>query len=295
MSAPLTLVVLGSGGRLGAALARGAAQRGARVLGFTHADLDLACPDALGRTLAPLAFDALVNCAALTNVDFCETHPEAAFAVNAQAVRQIAEICDRKRARCIHISTDYVFDGTQQTPYAETDPARPLSIYGKSKRQGETGLLAVNPAFLAARVSWVFGPDRPSFIDQILRRARETADLQAIGDKWSLPTSTRDLVDWLHPLLREQPLGGLLHLTQSGQACTWQEYGQHALDCAAAAGMPLKGRTVGFQTLASMATFIAPRPIHTILGTEKFTRLTGIVPRPWREAVEEYVRELAAR
>jgi dTDP-4-dehydrorhamnose reductase len=292
---PLTLVVLGSGGRLGAALARGAAARGAHVIGFAHADLDLACPEALDRALAPLSFDTLVNCAALTSVDFCQAHPDAAFAVNAHAVRQIAEICSRKRARCIHISTDYVFDGTQRTPYAETDDAHPLSVYGASKRQGERELLEVDSSFLAARVSWVFGPDRPSFIDQILRRAQETADLKAIGDKWSLPTFTRDLEEWIFPLLREQPLGGLLHLTQSGGACTWQEYGQVALDCAVQAGLSLRGRTVGFQSLASMTAFLAPRPIYTVLGTGKFTTLTGITPRPWQEAVAEYVRELAAR
>ncbi|MEI8233143.1 MAG: dTDP-4-dehydrorhamnose reductase [Verrucomicrobiota bacterium] len=292
---PLTLVLLGSGGRLGAALARGAAAHGARVLGFSHQDLDLACPEALDQALRPLSFDVLVNCAALTNVDFCQTHPDEAFAVNARAVRQIAEICDRKRARCIHISTDYVFDGTQRTPYAETDPARPLSVYGESKRQGEIELLDVNASFLAARVSWVFGPDRPSFVDQILRRARETADLQAIGDKWSLPTFTRDLAEWIIPLLRERPLGGLLHLTQGGSACTWQEYGQYALDCAAAAGMPLKGRTVGFQALASMTAFLAPRPVYTVLDTASFTAQTGIVPRPWQEAIAEYVRDFVAR
>ena len=291
---PLTLVVLGSGGRLGAALAREAVARSVRVIGFAHADLDIACPDALKAILGPLSFDVLVNCAALTSVDFCQTHPEAAFAVNARAVRQIAELCERKHARCIHISTDYVFDGTQRTPYVETDPARPLSVYGESKRQGEIALLEVNAAFLAARVSWVFGPERPSFIDQILRRARETEEVQAIGDKWSLPTFTRDLVEWLFPLLREQPLGGLLHLAQGGGACTWQEYGQMALDCAIEAGMPLRARTVGFQSLASMTAFVAPRPVYTILDTGKFTNLTGITPRPWQEAVAEYVRDLAA-
>lgn len=296
MSAPLRLVVLGSGGRLGAALARAAARReGMEVYPFAHADLDLACPDALENTLVPLGFDALVNCAALTNVDFCETHPEAAFAVNAHAVRRIAQICDAKQARCIHIGTDYVFDGAQETPYRESDPARPLSVYGESKRQGEIALLEVNPAFLAARVSWVFGPDRPSFIDQILRQARETEEVRAIGDKWSLPTYTRDLTGWILPLLREYPLEGILHLAQGGQGCTWQEYGQHALDCAAETGMTLKGRTVGFQALESMRMFVARRPVHTVMSPEKFTRLTGIAPRPWREAVEEYVRAQAGR
>jgi len=283
-----TLVILGSGGRLGAALARGYAGE-AHVIGFNHSQLDLASPEALRRALSGLDFDALINCAALTNVDYCETHEEEAFAVNARAVRQIAEICASKRARCVHISTDYVFDGTKREPYTETDAARPLSVYGASKRQGEIELLNVSADHLAARVSWVFGPDRPSFIDQILKRALETDRLQAIGDKWSVPTYTLDLVEWIRPLLWEHRVGGLMHLAQSG-ACTWQEYGQYALDCAAQAGQPLKGRTVAFQSLADLAAFVAQRPIYTVLATQRLAAVTGIVPRPWQEAVAEYIR-----
>lgn len=288
------LVVLGSGGRLGAALARGCAAD-ARVIGFNHRQLDLACPAALETALGGLAFDALVNCAALTNVDYCETHPDEAFAVNARAVRRIGEICARRKARCIHISTDYVFDGEKRTPYTEADEARPLSVYGESKRQGELELLEASANHLAARVSWVFGPDRPSFIDQMLRQARETDRLQAIGDKWSTPTYTRDLVDWLRLLLWEHPdASGLIHLAQTG-SCTWQEYGQYALDCAAEAGIPLQGRTVGFQAMADLKAFIARRPVYTPLATGRFAKLTGITPRPWREAVADYVREMAAQ
>ena len=288
MLPPRTLVILGSGGRLGAALARGYSQE-TRVIGFNHSQLDLASPQAIACALEPLDFDALINCAALTNVDYCETHAEEAFAVNARAVRQIAEICTRKAARCIHISTDYVFDGTKGEPYTETDTPNPLSVYGNSKRAGEIELLTASPDHLAARVSWVFGPDRPSFIDQILRRAQETDQLRAIGDKWSTPSYALDLVEWLRPLLRDRSVGGVIHLTQSG-SCTWQEYGQHALDCAEQAGLPLKGRTVAFQSLASLEAFVAKRPISTVLSTRRFTELTGITPRPWQEAVADYIR-----
>lgn len=290
MSQP-TLVILGSGGRLGAALARGYADE-ARVIAFSHGQLDLACPEALDRALGGVDFDALVNCAALTNVDYCETHPEEAFAVNAAAVRRIAELCARRKARCIHISTDYVFDGAKRTPYTETDEPNPLSVYGKSKRQGELELLEVSGQHLAARVSWVFGPDRPSFIDQILSRARETDQLQAIGDKWSTPSYTRDLVEWLRLLLWTHPAEGIIHLCQSG-CCTWQEYGQYALDCADKEGIPLKGRKVAFQAMADLKAFIAQRPIYTPLNTHRFAALTGVTPRPWQEAVAEYVREIA--
>jgi len=284
-----TLVILGNGGRLGAAMARGYAGE-ARVIGFNHSQLDLASPQAIDDALGGLDFDTLINCAALINVDYCETHPEEAFAVNARAVGQIAQLCARKHARCIHISTDYVFDGTQSTPYTETDPAHPLSVYGESKRQGEIECLAASAEHLAARVSWVFGPDRPSFLDQILQCARRGDSLQAIGDKWSTPTYTLDLLEWLRPLLRDRAVGGLLHLASTG-SCTWQEYGQWTLDCAIRTGLPLKSRTVAFQSLSDLKAFVARRPIHTTLDTGRFTALTGITPRPWQESVEEYVRE----
>ena len=283
-----TLVLLGSGGRLGAALARGYAQE-ARIIGFNHSQLDLANPQAIESALGGLDFDALINSAALTQVDYCETHPAEAFAINAQAVGQIGQICARKHARLIHISTDYVFEGAKTEPYLETDEARPISVYGESKRQGEIELLQSSADHLAARVSWVFGPERPSFVDQILKRALETDQLQAIGDKWSTPTYTHDLVEWLRPLLWEKRVGGLIHLAQSG-ACTWQQYGQFALDCALEAGLPLKGRLVGFQAMTDLKAFIAKRPVYTVLSTARFTELTGETPRSWQQAVAEYVR-----
>ena len=146
----MKLVIIGSGGRLGAALMRGYAAE-AELLGFDHSQLDLASPEAIEQALGGLEFDTLINCAALTNVDRCETHPEEAFAVNAQAVGQIARICGRNRARCIHISTDYVFDGIKREPYIESDRPSPISVYGKSKRQGEEQLFESSEKNL----SWV--------------------------------------------------------------------------------------------------------------------------------------------
>ena len=129
----------------------------------------------------------------------------------------------------------------RSTPYREEDPAEPISHYGASKRAGEIALLETSERHLAVRVSWVFGPDRPSFIDQVLQRAREQEQAAAIADKWAVPTYTADTATLLRPFLRDVPEGGLLHLCNGG-SCTWQEYGQFALDCAAAAGVELRAR-----------------------------------------------------
>src|SRR5438270_12739087 len=138
----MRIVILGAGGRLGAALMREYAKK-FDVVGFNHAQLDLANTKQVRERLSSLDFDLLINCAAFTNVDLSESKRDEAFAVNAEAPKVIAEICRDKGAKLIHISTDYVFDGEKRTPYVETDPARPISVYGESKLRGEENVLAV--------------------------------------------------------------------------------------------------------------------------------------------------------
>ena len=283
----MKIVVLGAGGRLGAALARELATPH-EVTGFAHAQLDLAEPDRLRSTLAPLPFDALINAAALTNVDYCEDHRAEAMRLNAEAPRVLAEICREKGSRFIHVSTDYVFDGAKRSPYTEDDPAEPISVYGESKRAGEVQVLEANEGALVIRVSWVFGPDRPSFVDAILQKARTEEEVAAVADKFSTPTYTPDIAAMLRPLLEPASAAGILHLANRGE-CSWQEYAQWALDCCHRLGVPMRARTVGAVSLGEMKNFVARRPVYTVLGTEKYERLTVTPPREWREAVADYV------
>jgi dTDP-4-dehydrorhamnose reductase len=290
----MRIAIVGSGGRLGAALARTWSGEGDTILGFNHASLNLADDTQLRATLEPLEFDVLVNCAALTNVDYCETHELEAMRINADAVRTIARICAAKGRRCLHISTDYVFNGEKREPYTESDPAIPIGAYARSKLAGERALLKASDRHLVIRLSWVFGPDRSSFVDQILQKARETDQLAAVADKWAVPTYTLDVAHLLRPLLSDVPAGGVLHLCNAG-SCTWQEYGQYAIDCAATLGIPLKGHAVAPQQMVDLKAFIARRPVYTVMSTARFTELTGLVPRSWQEAVEEYVQAFGSR
>ena len=303
------IVVVGAGGRLGAALAREYAGD-FDVVGFKHAQLDLGAPEQMRKTLGELDFSALVNTAAQTNVDRCETHVEEAFALNGEAPRVLAEICARKKARFIHISTDYVFDGEKREPYTEEDEARPISVYGESKREGERRALEANERALIVRVSWVFGPDRPSFIDWALGQGRERDEVKAIADKWATPTYTLDLAQMLKPFLPVAGIGdpgrgnafskqagitdpgysGVLHLANTGE-CSWQEYAQWALECCHAEGIPMKARKIGASSLAEMKSFIAKRPVYSVLSSAKYETLTGQTPRLWREAVKAFVRD----
>jgi dTDP-4-dehydrorhamnose reductase len=283
------LVIVGAGGRLGTALLR--AYHGEfETVGFNHAQLDLGNLEQLRGVLSSLDFDVLINSAAQTNVDRCETHRDEAFLLNAEAPRVLAEICNARGAKMIHVSTDYVFDGAQRQPYTEDDPAEPISVYGESKREGELRVLEASERHVVLRVSWVFGPDRPSFIDNMLKQAREKDEIAAVADKFSTPTYTQDVAKMLPALFASPGASGILHYANAG-ACSWQEYAQWALDCCHSLGVPMRAKKVNALSLSDMKNFVAKRPVHSVLATDKYERLTGQKPRTWRDAVAEYVRQ----
>jgi dTDP-4-dehydrorhamnose reductase len=233
-------------------------------------------------------FDVLINAAAFTNVDACETERDRAFLINAEAPGVLADICNGKDAKLIHFSTDYVFDGEKRAPYAEEDQANPISIYGESKLAGEKNVLAAANGHFVVRVSWVFGPDRPSFIDAMIKRAQQDEKIDAISDKFSTPTYTHDIARMLPQFFDRGVQGGILHFANAGK-CSWQEYAQWALDCCRDAGISLKARTVGALKLSEMKNWVARRPVYSVLSTTKYTEQTGTAPRAWRDAVADYI------
>ena len=289
----MRIIILGAGGRLGAALTREYREK-FEVVAFDHAQLDLAKPEHIRDKLSPLEFDLLINCAAFTNVDLCEKEIDQAFAINAEAPQLLARICRDKQARLIHFSTDYVFDGEKREPYTETDVAKPISVYGESKRTGEKLVLQTQDRHLIVRVSWVFGPDRPSFVDAMIKRAREQDYLDAVSDKFSTPTYTHDIAEALPRFFDVDVPGGILHFSNSGE-CSWQEYAQHGLDCCISSGIQLSAKKVGALKLADMKNWIARRPVYSVLSPAKYAKLTGVTPRSWRDAVADYIERFYSK
>ena len=282
----MKIAIIGSNGRLGATLVR-EYQRDYEVTSYDRSQFDLGQVDRIRSALAGAKFELLINCAALTNVDYCESHREEAFVVNAETPRLLAKIANEKSAKLVHFSTDYVFDGKKMGPYVEEDKAVPLSVYGESKLEGERRVLEVSSQNLVVRLSWVFGPDKPSFIDQIIQRARESGVVTAVADKFSAPTYTIDVASWLR-LAVDKDANGILHLANNG-GCSWQEWAQYAIDVCRSLGIPLKAERVGAVSLADMKNFVAQRPVYTVLSTSKFAAFTGVEPRHWRAAVAEYI------
>jgi dTDP-4-dehydrorhamnose reductase len=315
----MKIVILGARGRLGAALVREYGDK-FEVTGFNRAQLDLSDLSGVRQKLREISFDILINAAGFTNVDLCEAQSDHAFLINAEAPRILAEVCADKNARLIHFSTDYVFDGEKRQPYTEEDEASPISIYGESKLGGEKNVLIARGENLVVRVSWVFGPDRPSFIDAMIQQAQENEQVEAVADKFSTPTYTLDIAGMLGGILDDwsrRALGpdgpaagrlqgrdfagdtpaateaaadysGILHFANAGK-CSWQEYAQWAVDCCREAGLSPKAKTVGARKLKDMTNWVARRPAYSVLSTARYTQLTGISPRTWREAVSDYI------
>ena len=284
---PKKILILGAGGRLAGSLVE-CWRTHHKVTALKRPELDVTDPEALERLLDSHEFDVLVNGTGLTNVDRCEQDREEARIVNAIAPGVLARSAEARGARLIHFSTDYVFDGTQREPYTETDTAHPCGWYGATKLAGEKEVLAAGRLGMVVRVSWVFGPAKPSFVDALISRAQTEDHVEAIADKFSSPTSAVDTAGWMEPFFDLELPGGLYHACNAG-ACSWQEYGTHALTVASEAGVRLRTTTVTPIRLADMKQFIAPRPIFSILSTRKLTSVTGISPRHWRDSLRDYI------
>lgn len=281
------ILVLGAQGRLAASLAAGwSRDHDTTTLG--RPQLDVADQRSLERLLDQMDFDVLVNGTGLTNVDRCESARAEAEAVNSMAPRIMAAAATRRNARLIHFSTDYVFDGRKNEPLTEEHTPNPLGWYGVTKLLGERLVLDTDPNHLVIRVSWVFGPAKPSFADSIIERARHSDRLEAIADKWSCLTSADECAEWLAPFLDGDLPGGIYHACNEGRT-SWHEFGSFALECAAAAGIKLRTTSITPVTLASMHQFTAPRPVHTVLDTSKLRAITGIRPTPWRVALHGHI------
>lgn len=292
----MRILIIGSNGRLGSALVNSYA-RHHDVTGLGRIQLDLAKPDSIRKALDPLDYDLLILPGALTAVDYCETHEDEAFAVNADGPKLVAEISAEKGAHVTYISTDFVFGGFYERAYTEDRTARPLSVYGASKLEGEENVLAVSKDNLVVRVSWLYGSGKAAFPEWIIQQATKVAELALPAEKIGSPTFSEDVVEYLAQLLNLQggsPACGIYHVANSGQ-CTWQEWGQFCLDAALERGTPLNCRKISANWLEDIEAFVAIRPVNSALDCGKFTDFTGTVPRPWKDAMtDHFCRTLGA-
>lgn len=287
-SEPMRIAVTGAAGRLGTALVRHLSTRH-DVIPLTRGNCDLADPRMLEDALERLECDVFVNPAAITSLEVCEDDPALAMRVNAEAPAEISQWAASRGVPVHHVSTDYVFAGKEEGFRKESDPTEPLSHYGRSKLAGEQAVLA-HPGNCVVRVSWVFGPDRASFIDSVFDSALSGKPLAVVADKYSLPASTQDLSLWMEHLI-DLKATGIFHACNSGDPISWYDMATACVEEMHACGLIHELPDIQKQKLAEVTFFRAERPRHTALDTTRLASLLGHSPRPWRGAVTEHVRQ----
>lgn len=276
----MKILLTGCAGQLGRELKRSLASLG-ELIACDRLQLDLSNPEALRDAVRAIAPTAIVNAAAYTAVDKAEADPAGATAINAVAPGLLAEEARRLGALLIHYSTDYVFDGTKQSPYSEDDTPAPLSAYGRSKHAGELAIAASGARHLIFRTSWVYGLHGANFMKTMLRLGRERSELRVIGDQFGAPTWTRHLADVTALILARRDLPvGLYHLNAAGET-SWHGYAEAIFAEAQCAGLMEKPPVV--HRIAS-AEFPLPakRPANSRLDCTRFARDFNLALPDWR-------------
>jgi dTDP-4-dehydrorhamnose reductase len=275
-------LVLGADGLLGGHLTRRLGRRYPHTVSSTRAELDLADRFRIPVELERLRPTVVINCAAWSDVDGCERDPARAMTVNRDGPAALARSCRAMGARLFHLSSDYVFDGEKEGEYREDDPARPVNLYGQSKYEGERAVLEEGGDALVLRVSFLFGPGRPTWVDRIAAVARGEGETIRAVDGWSVkPTYTLDVGEAIEILL-DHPVRGVLHFA-GGPALTRLAFARRVM--AAAGGREEAVEAVPIESLALPAR----RPRQSALDTGRFARLIGWSPRPWLEGLREYL------
>ena len=281
------VLVSGSGGQLGLELAELLPRRGHEVVALSKGELDVADFGAVRLALEEHAPDVVVNAAAYTDVDGCETEADLAYRVNALGPRNLAQICEELGCELLHVSTNYVFDGELERPYTEEDEPRPLSIYGSTKAEGESSALAHNMRCVVVRTSWVFGAGKRSFLSTAHSELWAGRGVRAIKDTWASVTYVEDLAGRVEEILALSA-GGLFHVVNEG-VCTYEEFAREA---ARLAGLDEEEAAPLIETVSEAEMRrAAPRPRYTPLRSHA-SEQNGLAPlRHWREALADYIRD----
>ena len=263
------------------------------VISVGRRELDLCQPEQIRRTIAKIAPDIIVNAAAYTAVDRAEIEPELAMAINARAPQEIALAANEIGATLLHISTDYVFDGNNHTPYLETDRTAPLGVYGKSKLIGEEGARKCD-RHLILRTAWVYGSrGHGNFVKTMLRLGAERSELKIVADQIGSPTWSYDIARAITQLLTkavtDSEVEGTYHFTDSGVA-SWYDLAIATFAEARQLGFPLKIERVLPITTAEFPT-PTQRPAYSVLSKGKITAALGSYPPHWRESLKTMLQE----
>ncbi|MBN2396880.1 MAG: dTDP-4-dehydrorhamnose reductase [Deltaproteobacteria bacterium] len=279
----MKILVLGHKGMLGTDLVADL-ERTYDVIGKDIDDFNIASPSECSDLIGESGADVVINAAAYTNVDGCETDEDRSFSVNAGGVRNVALACRESGIKLVHFSTDYVFDGRKETPYVEDDDCNPINAYGRSKLEGEKGLREILDEYLLIRTAWLYGRHGRNFVGAIVDKANETGKLEVVDDQTGSPTYTVDLAAAVRTLV-EGGHRGIFHVTNRG-TCTWYQFALKILE--------YKGmKDISVTPIRSMQLKrAASRPAYSVLSCRKFADATRRTMRFWQIALEEYMTRI---
>lgn len=250
------------------------------VIPFKDVELDITDKEKLFKTFADKKPDMVLNCAAITNVDGCETNQGLAFKVNGEGAGNVAEAAEAAGAALVHISTDYVFAGNGTKPYKETDPTAPNTAYGKSKLEGERLVQEKCKKHFIMRTAWLYGPNGNNFFKTMVRIGGEKGQVGVVTDQVGNPTTTFELIRIIDAVIKTEKYG-IYHSTCEG-ICSWNEF---AREIFRQTKMDVKVSNVTSEEFKRPA----PRPAYSALSKEKLFANTGYRPTDWKTALSEYV------
>jgi dTDP-4-dehydrorhamnose reductase len=277
----MKILITGSNGQLGSELSVLSKNFNASFIFTDKEELDITNAHATAALITSIKPDFIINAAAYTAVDKAESESETAYLINAKAVENLAAVSKKINAKLIHISTDFVFDGTKNTPYSEDDAPNPLSVYGKSKLQGEQVCLQQNTEAIIIRTSWLYSSFGNNFVKTILRLASEKKELRVVHDQKGTPTYARDLAHAILHICRHEKVkstSGIFHYSNEG-ACTWFEFASEIValsekDCQV---IPIK--THEYPTAAV-------RPKYSVLDKNKIASTFGLSIPEWKNSLK---------
>ena len=285
------ILVFGKG-QLGQELGLLAARRGVSLATLAHADVDIGDSNAVAKVIMAHSPALVVNAAAYTKVDAAESEPERALRANVIGPTNIAAACARIDRPLIHISTDYVFDGTKTTAYVEDDPIAPLSVYGHSKAEGEAAIRASGAQHVILRSSWIYGAHGANFLKTILRLSVELKELRIVADQRGCPTATIDLAEAIlvvaTRLYGDTAISGTFHFAGRGET-SWHGFASAIVNAQAR----FTGRLPIVIPIPSIEySTPAQRPANSALDCARFTETFGLAAAPWQDRTQQVVAEL---
>ncbi len=295
----MKVLLTGCGGQLGREVAAALAGKGGKGNGGYEAEclgssaLDITDRQEVLSTVARVSPAVIINCAAYTRVDDAEKERGRAFAINRDGPANLAEAAFKAGARLVHISTDFVFDGSKTTPYNETDPTGPLGVYGASKLAGEEVIARMLKEHVIVRTSWLYGQGGKNFVHTILKLAEEREEIRVVDDQTGSPTWTYDLAGALKSILKrisgtaDGGVWGIYHYADEG-AVSRHGFASAIIEEAGALGAPIKCRSV-VPIPSSEHPAPAPRPAFSVLDTEKIKRTFSVNIPPWRASLKRMI------